>query len=42
MFSLYVKVDNLFDKAYATEPGYPMASRRFEAGFRLRLEPRAR
>jgi outer membrane cobalamin receptor len=42
MFSLYVKVDNLFDRAYATEPGYPMASRRLEAGFRLRLEPRER
>ncbi|HEX2694276.1 MAG TPA: TonB-dependent receptor [Acidobacteriota bacterium] len=41
-FSVYVKVDNLFDKAYLTEPGYPMASRRFEAGFRLRLEPKER
>lgn len=41
-FSVYVKVDNLFDKAYVTEPGYPMASRRFEAGFRVRLEPKER
>ncbi len=29
---VYVKVENIFDKAYVTEPGYPMASRRFEAG----------
>jgi outer membrane cobalamin receptor len=35
--SVYVKVDNIFDKDYVTEPGYPMAARRFEAGFRLRL-----
>ena len=41
-FSVYVKLDNLFDKAYVTEPGYPMVSRRFEAGFRVRLEPRDR
>jgi len=41
-FSVYVKLDNLFDKAYVTEPGYPMVSRRFEAGFRLRLEPNKR
>jgi outer membrane cobalamin receptor len=41
-FSVYVKVDNLFDKDYVTEPGYPMASRRFEAGFRIRLEPKER
>jgi iron complex outermembrane receptor protein len=41
-FSVYVKLDNLFDKAYVTEPGYPMVSRRFEAGFRLRLEPKER
>jgi len=41
-FSVYVKVDNLFDKAYVTEPGYPMVSRRFEAGFRVRFEPRGR
>jgi len=41
-FSVYVKVDNLLDKAYVTEPGYPMVSRRFEAGFRVRLEPEGR
>jgi len=41
-FSVYVKLDNLFDKAYVTEPGYPMVSRRFEAGFRVRLEPKDR
>jgi len=41
-FSVYVKVDNLFDKAYVTEPGYPMTSRRFEAGFRVRFEPKER
>jgi len=41
-FSAYVKVDNLFDKAYVTEPGYPMVSRRFEAGFRVRFEPKER
>jgi len=41
-FSLYLKVENLLDKAYFTEPGYPMASRRFEAGFRVRLEPKDR
>ncbi len=35
-FSVYVKVDNIFDKDYITEPGYPMAARRLEAGFRLR------
>lgn len=41
-FSLYLKVENLLDKAYFTEPGYPMVSRRFEAGFRVRLEPKDR
>ena len=41
-FSLYVKMDNILDKAYVTEPGYPMASRRFEAGFRLRFGPKER
>jgi outer membrane cobalamin receptor len=38
-FALYVKADNVFDAVYATEPGYPMASRRIEAGFRLRFVP---
>lgn len=38
-FALYAKADNLFDAVYVTEPGYPMASRRIEAGFRLRFEP---
>ena len=38
-FSLYVKADNLFDAVYVTEPGYPMPSRRLEAGFRVRFEP---
>jgi outer membrane receptor protein involved in Fe transport len=38
-FSVYVKMDNILDKDYVTEPGYTMASRRFEAGFRIRLEP---
>ena len=41
-FSVYVKMDNILDKDYVTEPGYPMASRRFEAGFRIRLEPKER
>ena len=36
-FSVYVKMENIFDKFYVTEPGYPMAGRRFEAGFRVRL-----
>ncbi len=38
-FALYVKADNLFDAVYVTEPGYPMPSRRLEAGFRVRFEP---
>lgn len=38
-FALYVKADNLFDAGYVTEPGYPMPSRRLEAGFRIRFEP---
>lgn len=35
--SLYVKGENLFDKEYFTEPGYPMASRRIEGGIRIDL-----
>jgi outer membrane cobalamin receptor len=42
MLSLYAKVDNIFDKVYVTEPGYPMASRRLEVGVRLRFEPTGR
>jgi len=37
--SLFVKVENLFNKAYFTEPGYPSTSRRVEAGFTFRVGP---
>jgi len=37
--SLFIKVENLFNKAYYTEPGYPSTSRRFEAGFTFRVGP---
>lgn len=37
--SLFIKVENLFNKAYYTEPGYPSTSRRFEAGFTFWVGP---
>ncbi len=37
-FELYAQVDNLLDKAYVTEPGFPMAARAFRFGLRLRLD----
>ena len=33
--TLYVKGENLLDKTYFTEPGFPMKNRTFSAGFRL-------
>ncbi|MBC7361414.1 MAG: TonB-dependent receptor [Candidatus Aminicenantes bacterium] len=38
--SLFFKIENLFDKAYYTEPGYPAACRRVEAGFSFRFGSR--
>ncbi len=37
--SLFFKVENLFNKAYYTEPGYPCVCRRLEAGFTFRVGP---
>ncbi|MCR4409486.1 MAG: TonB-dependent receptor [Candidatus Saccharicenans sp.] len=31
--SIFLKVENLFNRAYFTEPGYPVSSRRIEIGF---------
>ena len=31
--SIFIKVENLFNKAYFTEPGYPISCRRIEIGF---------
>jgi outer membrane receptor protein involved in Fe transport len=33
-FELYAQVENLLDKGYVTEPGYPMPSRTFKLGLR--------
>ena len=41
-FALYLKVENLFNKIYFTEPGYATPSRRIEAGFRIRLQPESK
>jgi iron complex outermembrane receptor protein len=38
VFSLYVKVENLLDKSYFAEPGFPMKARTFMLGFRMNLE----
>jgi len=35
--SLFLKLDNLFDAEYITEPGFPMRARTFMAGFRFLL-----
>jgi iron complex outermembrane receptor protein len=37
MVTLYVKAENLLDKDYFAEPGFPMKARTFSAGFRLDL-----
>lgn len=34
--SFFIRVENLFNKAYFTEPGYPVTGRRIEIGFGLR------
>lgn len=34
--SAFIKVENLFNKAYFTEPGYPVSCRRIELGFGFR------
>lgn len=34
---VFVKADNLFNKEYVTEPGFPMRGRTLSAGFRLGL-----
>ncbi|MGB4704212.1 MAG: TonB-dependent receptor [Candidatus Saccharicenans sp.] len=34
--SFFLKVENLFNRAYYTEPGYPLSCRRFEIGFGFR------
>ena len=33
-FELYAQVENLLDKGYVTEPGYPMMCRSFKVGLR--------
>ena len=33
-FELYAQAENLLDKAYMTEPGYPLAGRSFKVGLR--------
>jgi outer membrane receptor protein involved in Fe transport len=38
IFSLYVKAENLLDKAYFAEPGYPMKARTFMLGFGMNLK----
>jgi hypothetical protein len=38
MVTLYVKAENLLDKQYFTEPGYPMKARTFSAGFNVDIE----
>ncbi|MGC8745953.1 MAG: TonB-dependent receptor plug domain-containing protein [Candidatus Saccharicenans sp.] len=35
--SIFLKVENLFNRGYYTEPGYPTPGRRLEAGFSLRI-----
>jgi hypothetical protein len=37
-FSVYVKAENLFDKAYFAEPGFPMKARTFMLGFGMNLK----
>jgi len=37
-FSLYIKVENLLNKEYWTEPGWPMKARTISAGARFFLE----
>lgn len=37
MVTLYLKAENLLDKDYFAEPGFPMKARTFSAGFRLDL-----
>jgi len=34
--SFFLKVENLFNRAYFTEPGYPVSCRRIEVGFGFR------
>lgn len=38
MVTLYVKAENLLDKQYFTEPGYPMKARTFSVGFNVNIE----
>ena len=38
MVTLYVKGENILDKEYYTEPGYPMKARTFSLGFDFHLE----
>jgi outer membrane receptor for ferrienterochelin and colicins len=37
-FEIFLRVENLLDASYVTEPGYPMASRTFRAALRLRYQ----
>ncbi|UCE40649.1 MAG: TonB-dependent receptor [Candidatus Aminicenantes bacterium] len=36
-FDVFLKVENLLDNSYVTEPGYPMKARTLALGFRMRL-----
>lgn len=38
VFSLYVKAENLLDKTYFAEPGFPMKARTFMLGFGMNLK----
>ena len=38
MVTIYVKGENILDKEYYTEPGYPMKARTFSLGFDFILE----
>ena len=37
MVEFYAKADNLLDKYYFTEPGFPMKGRTISAGFRAEV-----
>ncbi len=41
-FDIYFKVENLLNREYLTEPGYPMRARTFTVGLRFALEGRGK
>jgi hypothetical protein len=38
MMTFYVKGENILDKEYITEPGYPLKARTFSLGFDFHLD----